>query len=189
MQAEIYDIDYNRFVHILGTTHFSTRSLCDAYKAAGRLKPTDLAIELDTSRYQVLNDRCATCPKNKECGRKCEFIGAVEAMENKDANIWLIDMSKSQFQDRIQHSTSLYPHWRVLLNERDTLMAARLAWIATEALKADKAPRVLALVGAAHLKGIESLLTNPLRIRQNLRRLNLTFTPPELIRRIGIKGD
>lgn len=189
MQAEIYNIDYNQLVHILGTTHFSKRSLYDAYRAVAQLKPTDLAIELDIQRYQILNSECATCPQNKSCIRKCEFIGAVEALENRDTNIWLIDMSKREFIQRMQRSQPLYSHWRILIDERDTLMAARLAWIASEGLKKREKPRVLAVVGAAHVSGIKSLLGKPAAIKENLRWLELSFTPPTLIRRIGISGD
>jgi len=189
MQAEIYDIDYNQLVYVLGTTHFSQRSLYDAYRAVAQQKPTDLAIELDIKRYEILNDECVTCPQNKICTRKCEFIGAVEALENRDTNIWLIDMSKHEFIQRMHMSQPLYSHWRVLLDERDTLMAARLAWIATKSMKDGETPRVLALVGAAHVNGIKSLLRKPEAIKENLRWLRLSFTPPALIRRIGVHGD
>jgi len=190
MQVEIYNIDYSELVHILGTTHFSRRSLHDAYEAVAQLNPTDLAIELDMKRYQILNTQCVTCPQNENCTRKCEFIGAVEALENRDTNIWLIDMSKREFWKRMRLSQAMYSsHWRVLLHERDTLMAARLAWIASQGLEKGETPRILALVGADHVKGINSLLRNPMAIKENLRRLDLSFTPPTLIRRIGISGD
>lgn len=189
MQAEIYNIDYKQFVHILGTTHFTRRSLFDAYQAVNKLKPTDLAIELDLERFRMLNTNCALCPENEVCTNKCEFIGAVDALGNVDANIWLIDMSRHQFRQRTHMFASQARVWRVLINERDTLMAARLAWIATETLKIEKNPNILALVGAAHVKGISSLLKNPLEIKENLQGLNLEFTLPTLVRRIQISGD
>jgi len=189
VQAEIYNVDYNQFVHILGTTHFTHRSLLDAYRAVEQQKPTDLAIELDTERFQELNSMCATCPNNKRCANKCEFIGAVDALGNVDGNIWLIDMSRRQFRQRTHMFTSRASVWRVLIDERDTLMAARLAWIATQSLKAGGEPKILALVGAAHVNGIMSLLRNPMAIRENLRGLQVPFTPPTLVRRIQITGD
>jgi len=193
MQAEIYNIDYNidynQLVHVLGTTHFTRRSLYDAYRAVDKLKPTDLAIELDMKRYQILNNQCATCSQNESCTYKCEFIGAVQALENRDTNIWLIDMTKREFWQRIRELKPQFSQWRVLLDERDTLMAARLAWISTESLKKGETPCVLALVGAAHVKGIESLLRKPASIRENLRWLDLSFSQPTLIRRIRISGD
>jgi len=79
--------------------------------------------------------------------------------------------------------------WRVLIDERDTLMAARLAWIASEGLKVEGSPNILVLDGAAHVKGIKSLLRNPVAIRESLRGLGLPFTPPTLVRRIQITGD
>ncbi len=189
LQAEIYNLDYNQFVHILGTTHFTQRSLLDAYHAVNQLKPTDLAIELDMERFKELNQTCATCPKRGTCTHKCEFIGAAEALGNVDGKIWLIDMTKQQFAQRTHMFASRARVWRVLLNERDTLMAARLAWITTETLKTVKEPNVLGLVGAAHVKGIRSLLKNPLEIKENINQLNLEFTPPKLIKRIQIAGD
>jgi len=189
VQAEICDIDFNRLVNILGTTHFTRRSLFEAYAAVNKLKPTDLAIELDLERFRALHTNCTLCPESKTCTNKCEFIGAADALGNVNANIWLIDMSRPQFAQRTHVLASRASMWRVLIDERDTLMAVRLAWIVTEGLKAGEEPRVLALVGAAHVKGIRRLLKNPLEIKENLNQLNLEFTPPKLVRRILITGD
>jgi pheromone shutdown protein TraB len=189
MQAEIYNIDYTQFVHILGTTHFSRRSLQDAYSAVAGLKPTDLAIELDMKRYRILNDKCATCPQRASCTRKCEFIGAVEALENRDTNIWLIDMSRGEFRERLRLLQAESTYWRVLLHERDALMAARLAWITTTSLEKGETPRVLALVGAAHVEAMKAMLNDPAVLKRRLDRLELPFTPPVLMRRVMIVGD
>ena len=167
------------------------------------------------------------------CTAKCEFIGATEALGNVDANIWLIDMSEQEIQQRIRHLTTptwicriripfineedeetqlweegykdevlnsyqrrlgnLRRHapavWRVLIDERNTLMAVRLAWIATEKLREEKKPNILALVGAAHVTGIKELLKQPITIKENLKRFSLTFAPPTLIRRISVNAD
>lgn len=189
MQVEIYRLDYNQYVHILGTTHFTKHSLFDAHEAVKQLKPADLAIELDLERFRALNTDCNLCPENSKCTRKCEFIGAVEVLGNVDANIWLIDMTRHQFAQRTHILRSRAHVWRVLLDERDTLMAARLAWITSERLRDEEKPNILALVGAAHVKGIKHLLRNPQAIRENLRGFELSFTPPMLIRRIQINGD
>ena len=189
MQTEIYNVDYTQFVHVLGTTHFSRRSLQDAYSAVAKLKPTDLAIELDMRRYRILNDKCSTCPQKMRCTRKCEFIGAVEALENRDTNIWLIDMSRREFRERLMMLEAESSHWRVLLHERDALMAARLAWITTNSLEKGETPRVLALVGAAHVKGMRAMLNDPAVLKKKLNRLELPFTPPVLMRRVMIVGD
>ena len=189
MQTEIYNIDYTQFVYLLCTTHFSRRSLLDAYTAVNRLKPTDLAIELDMRRYQVLNSQCAACSRSMSCTRKCEFIGAVEALENRNTNIWLIDMSRGEFRERLTRLQAGASHWRVLLHERDALMAARLTWIATRSLEKGETPRVLALVGAAHVEGVESLLSDPMVLKGRLRRFELPFTPPLLMRRVMVMGD
>jgi len=189
LQAEIYNIDYNGHVHILGTTHFTKRSLYEAYTTVKKLKPTDLAIELDLERFKALNANCKLCPENSKCTRKCEFIGAVDALGNADANIWLIDMTRKQFAQRTHVFRSRARVWHVLLDERDTLMAARLAWITSEKLRDETNPNVLALVGAAHVKGIKHMLRNPQAIQENLRGFEIPFTPPTLIRRIQVTAD
>ena len=243
MQTEIRDIDYNEFISLLGTAHFTKRSVREAYEAVERTKPTDLAIELDLQRFNVLNGVCASCPKRSKCDRKCEFVGATDALGNNDANIWLIDMSEYEIAIRIR--SAVYPFssggwgyisyasvpffydieddeedevslwergfkekvlganqrrlellrkrapavWRVLIDERNALMAARLAWIVSKSLDEERKPNILTVVGAAHVDGIKELLANPLAIKENMRRLGLTFTPPTLIKRVRIKGD
>lgn len=242
MQTEIRDIDYNEFVNLLGTAHFTERSVREAYESVERMKPTDLAIELDLQRFNVLNGVCASCPKRSKCDRKCEFVGATDALGNTDANIWLIDMSEYEIAvrirsaaypfssnirgyinyadvpffyeyDREEDEVSLWERgfkekvldanqrrleslrrrapavWRVLIDERNTLMAARLAWIVSKSLDEERKPKILAVVGAAHVSGIRELLANPFAIKNNMRRLGLTFTQPTLIRRVRIKGD
>jgi len=233
MQTEIYNMDYNDYVSLVGTAHFTRRSLYDAYQTVERLKPSDLAIELDLKRFRILNSACWTCPRHGICTSKCEFIGATEALGNVDANIWLIDMSEREIGQRIQKLTTptwifrvSHPFfhqedemtrlweqgfkdevintyqrrlerlrrrapevWRVLIDERNTIMAARLAWIASEKLKEEEKPNILAFVGAAHVEGIKELLSKPVGIKENLKRLSLTFTPPTLIRRISVNTD
>jgi len=235
MQGEIYNVDYNDYVKLLGTAHFTRRSLYEAYQAVQQLQPSDLAIELDLQRFRILNSACVTCPRRGTCTSKCEFIGATEALGNVDANIWLIDMSEQEIGQRIRQLTSptwtwisrvnvpffdeddgamqLWEEgfkdrvlnsyqrrlevlrrrapavWRVLIDERNTIMAARLAWIASQNLREDKKPSILALVGAAHVEGIRDLLRNPVAVKGNLQMLSLTFTPPALVRRISVSGD
>ena len=233
MQTEIYDVDYNDYVRLVGTAHFTKRSLYDAYQAVKRLQPTDLAIELDMKRFRILNAASWTCFRRGTCTTKCEFIGATEALGNVDANIWLIDMSEHEIGQRIRRLTTptwLYrvslpffyqeddmtrlweqgykdevlntyqrrlerlrerapAVWRVLIDERNTVMAARLAWITSEKLRNNMKPTILTFVGAAHVEGIKELLSNPLAIKENLQKLGITFTPPTLIRRISVNAD
>ncbi|MCW3982003.1 MAG: hypothetical protein NWE81_02675 [Candidatus Bathyarchaeota archaeon] len=233
--TEILDLNYLKYISLLGTAHFTRRSLTEAYQAVERIKPTDLAVELDETRFQLLSARCDSCSKRSNCTQTCEFIGAVDALGNVDANIWLIDMSEREIQHRIRqllprrrelrfaiatipsrfpdapqddvwlwekgykeevldrHSRQLQvlrarvPHiWQVLIDERNALMAARLAWVVTKELASGEEVEVLALTGAAHTSGIRSLLGEPTRIKEELQRLRLAYTPPKLIRRISV---
>ncbi len=232
METEILDVDYTRYVSMLGTAHFTRRSLFEAFEAVRMLKPTDLAIELDMQRFQYLNSRCASCPEHELCAGRCEFVGATEALGNVNANIWLIDMSEREIAERVRQlppsrlwwfSFLRFPFWRgvddevwlwergykdevmeryarrlevlraraphvsrVLIDERNALMAARLAWIVTQKLRKNEEVKVLALTGAAHVSGIKDLLGSPLQTGRELQRLGLRFEPPRLIRRIGV---
>ncbi len=218
---------------LVGTAHFTERSLRDAYEAVERLGPHDLAIELDLRRYKVLSGRCMRCPWRSSCVERCEFIGAADALGNVDAYIWLIDMSEGEMAERIRDGMTFSEHrnksmlsrvlglnvdearlWesgfkdvvvnrsmkrmdmlkslfptihRVLIDERNTLMAARLAWMVTKRLDEGVVePRALAFVGAAHLEGIKRLLGDPTSIGKGLKDLGLRFSPPTPIRRMRV---
>jgi pheromone shutdown protein TraB len=231
--TEILNIDYNHHVNLIGTAHFTRRSLYDAYEAVRSLKPKDVALELDLYRFRKLNTACLYCSHRRACEGICEFVGAAEALGNVDANIWLIDMTEREMKRRIKsimtpyershrrfptHSYEvenpvwlwergfkeqvinnskrqieanrrLYPSvWRVLIDERNALMAARLAWITSNNRDEEKNPRILTFIGAAHLEGIRDLLGKPLQIKENLQRYNLAFTEPTLIRRVAVKA-
>jgi pheromone shutdown protein TraB len=232
--VEILNIDYNEYVNLVGTAHFTRRSVNDAYESIKSLNPKDVAIELDWRRFQHLNTACLNCPKSGSCKGLCEFTGAAEALGNVDANIWLIDMTEHEirlrirsrmtpfershmgfqvyrkvdedpiwlwekgFKDRvinnskreIEASRKLFPSvWQVLIDERNALMAAKLAWIASKNLNERKNSKILTFVGAAHVEEIRNLLANPILIKENLRKFNLTFTEPTLIRRVAIQWN
>jgi len=232
--VEIFNTDYNKHVDIVGTAHFTIRSINDAYESIRSLKPKDVALELDWSRFHLLNTACLTCPRKGSCDGICEFTGAAEALGNVDANIWLIDMTEQEMRFRIRsrmtpfdrtrrgfqvhHNVDedpiwlwergfknrviknskrqtedlrkIFPSvWRVLIDERDTLMAARLAWIASQSLDLEKKTKILTFVGAAHVEGIINLLRNPVLIKENLRKFNLPFTEATLIKRVFIQGN
>jgi pheromone shutdown protein TraB len=225
---EIQNINYNQYVKLVGTAHFTKRSLEDAYNAVKYYEPNEIALELDLERFRHLK---ASTQDISRYQNVCEFIGAADAIGNVDANIWLIDMAQQQIQKRIDESMTpmersnlrfiIYPHihenpvllwengykqrvinktkmqieksrryypslWRVLIDERNTLMAARTAWVITSSLEKDENPKILVFVGAAHTDGIEYLLKDPIRIKENLEKYNILFSEPTLIRRISI---
>ncbi|MEM2093840.1 MAG: TraB/GumN family protein [Candidatus Bathyarchaeia archaeon] len=228
--VEILDIDYNSLVELVGTAHFTQRSINDALEAVRSKRPKDVAIELDMKRYRQLSAYCARCPKAAFCKGLCEFTGAADALGNVDANIWLIDMTEEEMRRRIILWSNLYERpymgvampnygedlarlWemgykeaviehserqiealrrinpaipRVLIDERNVLMAARLAWIASK--EPSQNSKILAFVGAAHVKGIKDLLANPSKIRDRFRAFNLSFSEPTLVRRVAVQA-
>lgn len=229
--SQILDINYNEYVNLVGTAHFTRRSIRDACQAIHSLNPEDVALELDWRRFQLLNVACLTCPKKERCEGLCEFTGAAEALGNVDANIWLIDMTEQEMRRRIRsrmtpvekarmrfrmrkadkNSIWLWEQgfkervinhykrkmetlqkqfpsiYRVLIDERNAVMAARLAWIVSDKLDGGKKPEVLAFLGAAHIEGIKDLLMKPYAIQRQLSKLNLSFTQPTLIRRVAVQ--
>jgi len=231
---EIHNIDYNNHVDLVGTAHFTRRSLNDAVTTVTSLQPSDIALELDVRRFRSLNNSCIGCPRRGSCQGVCEFIGATIALGNVDANVWLIDMTELEMRRRmsrnmtpsewsrlgymnhqgnevnpvwlwergfkeqvvensrrqIEHSRKYFPSvWRVLIDERNALMAARLAWIISEKRERGQDANVLAFVGAAHVDGIKELLKDPRLIQQSLKRFDLSFTEPTLMRRVAIQGN
>jgi pheromone shutdown protein TraB len=230
--VEIHNVDYNEYIDIIGTAHFTRRSLDDAYHAIKTVNPRDVAIELDWERFRLLNTTCLTCPKRNSCRGLCEFIGASDALGNTDANIWLIDMTEREIKRRIKYRRTPFERqrvgypisyhqdhnpvqlwemglkdrvvnstkrqieaqrnyipsvWGVLLDERNALMAARLAWIASTNLNEGRERKILTFVGAAHVEGIRKLLRNPQSIQEDLDNFKLRFTGPTLIRRVAIQ--
>jgi pheromone shutdown protein TraB len=70
---------------------------------------------------------------------------------------------------------------RVLIEERNALMAARLVEVAG---RTDG--RILALVGMAHVPGVTGLLSRPEAIGRQLERYGLNYSPPTRIRRARV---
>lgn len=231
---EIQNIDYNKHIDLIGTAHFTKRSLNDAVNAVTSLQPSDVALELDMRRFKSLNNSCLGCPRRGSCHGVCEFIGATLALGNVDANIWLIDMTETEMKRRMQRNMKprewynvryginqheevnpvwlwergfkeevvknskkqieqnrkyLPSVWRVLIDERNALMAARLAWIVSEKIERGKDASVLAFVGAAHVDGIREYLKDPRLLQQGLKRFDLIFTEPTLMRRVMVQGN
>lgn len=231
--VEILNTNYNEYVDIIGTAHFTRRSINDVYEAIKSRNPRDVAVELDWGRFRVLSHVCLECPKRGSCIGICEFTGAAEALGNVDANIWLIDMTEHEIGQRIR--SRITPHeiynmqvpiydyadenpvwlwekgykervvydskrqieaqrrvfpsvWSVLIDERNALMAARLAWMASKNLDEGNKPKILTFVGAAHVDGIKDLLRKPTTIKENLSRFGLPFTEPTRIRRVAVQG-
>ena len=231
--SKIKNVNYNAYVKLVGTAHFTRRSLEDSYKYVKSYEPNEIALELDLERFKRLNVDSTKASRWTLHKQVCEFIGASNALGNTDANIWLIDMTEKQIRERInelmtpiersnlryipyyysQNPVILWEKgykqrvidntrrqieierryipslWRVLIDERNTLMAARTAWILNNNLDRKERPRMLAFVGAAHVDGIRELLQKPIHIKENLEKYQLSYTEPDMIRKISIQAS
>jgi len=215
-------------VNIVGTAHFTRKSVADAMKAVSSGEYRSVALELDSERFAELELGSLSAPPALREIAGGEFVAAADALGNRDGDIWLIDMSMQEIRSRISAglddreaagwdyvSRRLVPYeyeglrqweegkedramsyldlttramkeysptmYRVLIEERNLLMAARLQEVA-----ALSAGRVLVLVGKAHVDGIRRLLTRPGRIPESLREAGLNYSPPTRIRRVRV---
>jgi pheromone shutdown protein TraB len=216
---------------LIGTAHFTIRSVEEVQQYVNIYNPNEIALELDPERFKQLNIRSLHKSSSSTYKKMCEFIVASNTLGNIDANIWLIDMTQKQITERINmlitpfekynqyYKSQIYLQenpillwekgykqrvinntkrmiekdrrnnpslWRVLIDERNTLMAARTAWIVNQKMDNEEQPKLLAFVGAAHTDGIKKLLKDPILIKNNLKEYNLSFTKPSLIRRTSI---
>ncbi|MCJ7505164.1 hypothetical protein MUP05_01645 [Candidatus Bathyarchaeota archaeon] len=57
--------NYLRYVELLGTAHWSRRSIVDAATTVDRLRPQAVCIELDKRRFDFLRRACFECPRLK----------------------------------------------------------------------------------------------------------------------------
>jgi len=230
--SSIMNVDYNNYVGLVGTAHFTRRSIREAYDAVKSLKPRNIALELDWTRFRQLNTACLACSRRGSCEGICEFTSAAEALGNLDANIWLIDMTEQEMRHRMMTKASCFENfrprihryptedpvwlwergfkdrvventkkdiatlrqvspsvWHVLIDERDLLMSARIAWIVSNGALEEQRPQVLAFVGAAHVEGMKELLGKPELIKAELVEFELPFTEPTLVRRVSVHAD
>ena len=96
--AEIMNLDYTDYVELIGTAHFTRRSINVAYESITTFHHQDVAFELDWRRFRRLNTACLSCPRHAISNGLSEFIAATDALGNVDANIWLIDMTEQEMR-------------------------------------------------------------------------------------------
>jgi len=99
--------NYLRYIHPLGTAHWSQRSIADAIQAVNTTSPQAICLELDKRRFDHLRRACFECPRFGHCKRKCEFVAAADALGNQEADIWLIDMDERDITRRVQSQATL----------------------------------------------------------------------------------
>ena len=74
--------------------------------------------------------------------------------------------------------------WRVLILERNALMACRLVYLVSQYLnKGLKSFKIVVFIGAAHVEGIRMLLKRPQSAYQLLEQFSIAFSPPHIIRK------
>lgn len=78
--------------------------------------------------------------------------------------------------------------WKVLIEQRNSLMAARLYYIIKNYLdKGLKDFKILVVTGAAHLPGLKEMLQNPELAFETMKKYGIKPTPPFLIKRLKVE--
>jgi len=189
---EIQNIDYNNHVDLIGTAQRgSCQGVCEFVGATLALGNVDANIWLIDMTETEMKRRMQRNMTQREWHNLRYGINQYEEVNP----VWLwergykeqvIKNSKRQIERNRKHLPSV---WRVLIDERNALMAARLAWIISEKREKGQEGNILAFVGAAHVDGIRELLEEPLLIQHSLKRFNLSFTEPTLMRKVAIQGN
>jgi radical SAM protein with 4Fe4S-binding SPASM domain len=99
--VQVPNIDLSKYVDFVGTAHFSRKSAQEVAEKVNRTKPEAVCVELCPYRYYYIRNACRRCPKRSYCSGKCEFIIATEVLGNRNADIWLIDMTEKEIWRRI----------------------------------------------------------------------------------------
>jgi len=91
---------------VLGTAHFTRKSVTDAIAAASSGRYSSVSLELDKQRFDALDVASYRAPWGARGDVEGEFVAASDALGNRDADIWLIDLSLGRIQSRIaEHMT------------------------------------------------------------------------------------
>ncbi|MDQ1279809.1 MAG: hypothetical protein QG670_1071 [Thermoproteota archaeon] len=112
----------------------------------------------------------------------------VEQREAYGMRLWeegLKDESMLLFNGDLELMRKNFPTlWRVLILERNALMACRLIYLVSQYLgRGFKSFKIVAFVGAAHVGGIQMLLKQPGNAYQLLEQFGIAFSPPYFIRK------
>ncbi len=189
------ELDLQRF-HILDklciqcTQRMACTSKCEFVAASDALGNIDANIWLiDMSEKEMM--KRLRMPIDNQIDRR-RYMFRDELREENLPWLWehgFKDEVLQRSNQRLERlRRSIPPLWRVLIKERNALMAARLTAIASNLLDKKEHPKILALVGAAHVKGIEAHLQNPTSIKETLKQLSLQYTPPATIQRIQVQN-
>jgi pheromone shutdown protein TraB len=223
--------DYGSSFDILGTAHFTRRSILDSIEAASSGVHSSVAIELDKQRFDDLDMMAYSVATPFRRVVEGEFVAATDAFGNRDGDVWLIDWGMEEIDDRLRMtltreeiftwnrvSRQLFPYevagarfWemgrkeealeylnlttkamrdyfpslhRVLIEERNLIMAARLLDIANQ--NVEQIGKTLVLVGMAHVGGLKELLKEPGLIQSGFEKYGLNYSSPSRIRRVKV---
>lgn len=94
--------NYAESFDLLGTAHFTRRSIVEAMRAAASGLHSAVAIELDKRRFDELDALGSSVSRPFRQVAEGEFVAATDAFGNRDGDLWLIDWDMEQIDERIQ---------------------------------------------------------------------------------------
>ena len=92
---------------VLGTAHFTRKSVTDAVMAASSGKYSSLALELDRQRFEALNVAPYRLPWGAKGEVEGEFVAASDALGNREGDVWLIDVSLGGIRSRVAENMTI----------------------------------------------------------------------------------
>jgi len=104
--------DYLPSFDIVGTAHFTGRSIADAIRAASSRMHSAVAIELDRQRFEELNRMGYVVGAPDRARAEGEFVAATDAFGNREGDIWLIDSSLDEIDRRVRMTLTKEELWR-----------------------------------------------------------------------------
>lgn len=160
---------------------------CEFLAAVEELRSVDVDVWLIDMVQEEIAARVIAAASREEAKAWKRLQSQLATRELYGLRLWeegLKDEAMRLFDGDLRLMREAFPTlWRVLILERNALMACRLIYIVSQYL--EKIPgdfKVLVLTGAAHVEGLRELMARPREAFQLLGRFSIAFSQPHLIR-------
>ncbi|MFQ6075599.1 MAG: hypothetical protein ACE5Z5_05640 [Candidatus Bathyarchaeia archaeon] len=163
---------------------------CEFLATVDELRKVDVDVWLIDMIQDEIAARVLATASREEAKAWKRLQGYLARREEYGLELWeegLKDEAMRLFDGDLKLMKETFPTlWRVLILERNALMACRLIFIVSQYVeKSLEDFKVVVLTGAAHVKGLRELLTRPREAFQLLNHFGIAFSQPPLIKRTG----
>ena len=164
---------------------------CEFTAAINALGSRDVDVWFIDMDQREINRRVMSMAGEDELAAWNGILEYVKKMEMAGFKYWeegLRERAMHYFSGNLELMRETFPTlWRVLILERNVLMACRISYIVAQYLGKDiEEFKVPAIIGAAHVEGVAKLLKKPEEAFNLLKHYELKFSMPYRIRRIAV---